>query len=108
MQANRDMSQHRANKDMHRKLDSVDWIRQLVRITPGDPAMTIARAHLVDPSVSRWYHCVTRCVRQAFLLGEGIQDRKSRTRGCGSVRSRIDGGWIRHAKGYSKDFRWAI
>jgi hypothetical protein len=38
--------------------------------------MTIARAHLMDPSVSRWYHCVTRCVRHAFLLGEGTGDRK--------------------------------
>ena len=33
--------------------------------------MTIARAHLVDPAVTRWYHCLTRCVRQAFLLAEG-------------------------------------
>jgi len=39
--------------------------------------MTIARAHLVDPAVSRWCHCVTRCVRRAFLLGEGMHDRKS-------------------------------
>ena len=38
--------------------------------------MTIARAHLVDPSVTRWYHCITRCVRRAFLLGEGRLDRK--------------------------------
>jgi len=35
--------------------------------------MTIARAHLVDPSVTRWYYCV----RRAFLLGEGMHDRKS-------------------------------
>ena len=32
--------------------------------------MTMARAHLVDVSVTRWYHCITRCVRRAFLLGE--------------------------------------
>jgi hypothetical protein len=38
--------------------------------------MTIARAHLVDPAVSSWYHCVTRCVRRAFLLGDEHQDRK--------------------------------
>src|SRR5262249_50696138 len=38
--------------------------------------MTMARARLVDPAVSRWYHCVTRCVRRAFLLGEGPNDRK--------------------------------
>ena len=38
--------------------------------------MTIARAKIVDPSVTRWYHCVTRCVRRAFLLGEGPYDRK--------------------------------
>jgi Transposase IS200 like len=38
--------------------------------------VTIARAHLIDPAVTRWYHCVTRCVRRAFLLGEGLNDRK--------------------------------
>jgi REP element-mobilizing transposase RayT len=38
--------------------------------------MTIARAQLVDTSIARWYHCVTRCVRRAFLLGEGDHNRK--------------------------------
>ena len=33
--------------------------------------MTMARSHLVDVSVTRWYHCITRCVRRAFLLSEG-------------------------------------
>jgi hypothetical protein len=38
--------------------------------------MTMARAQLVDVSLARWYRCVTRCVRRAFLLGEGDQNRK--------------------------------
>ncbi len=39
--------------------------------------MTTARAHLVDASVTRWYHCELRCVRRADLLGEGKFDRKA-------------------------------
>jgi hypothetical protein len=39
--------------------------------------MAIARARLVDPSVARWYHCITRCVRRASLLGEGDFDRRA-------------------------------
>jgi hypothetical protein len=38
--------------------------------------MAIARAQLVDVAITRWYHCVTRCVRRAFLLGEGEHNRK--------------------------------
>jgi hypothetical protein len=38
--------------------------------------MTMARAKLVDIEVTRWYHCITRCVRRAFLLAEGVLDRK--------------------------------
>jgi REP element-mobilizing transposase RayT len=38
--------------------------------------MTMARAHLVDVSVTRWYHCITRCVRRAFLLAEGLSNRR--------------------------------
>jgi hypothetical protein len=37
----------------------------------------IARAHLIDPVVTRWYHCITRCVRRAFLVGEGPNDRRA-------------------------------
>jgi hypothetical protein len=33
--------------------------------------MTISRSQLVDVSVSRWYHCISRVVRHAWLLGEG-------------------------------------
>jgi REP element-mobilizing transposase RayT len=38
--------------------------------------MTMARSQLVDVSVMRWYHCITRCVRRAFLLVEGPIDRR--------------------------------
>ena len=39
--------------------------------------MAIARSRLVDTSVTRWYHCITRCVRRALLLNEGTFDRKA-------------------------------
>ncbi|MGO9463676.1 MAG: hypothetical protein ACLQIB_25580 [Isosphaeraceae bacterium] len=38
--------------------------------------MARARAHLVNPSVTRWYHCITGCVQSAFHLGVGPGDRK--------------------------------
>ena len=55
--------------------------------------MTMARAHLVDPSVTRWYHCVTRCVRRALLTERSAlqpqgMDRKSAARTCGNLRRR--------------------
>jgi hypothetical protein len=38
--------------------------------------MAIARSKLVDVSVARWHHCVSRCVRTVFLLAEGDGNRK--------------------------------
>ena len=30
--------------------------------------VTISRSRLVDAAVSRWYHCISRCVRRAHLM----------------------------------------
>ena len=38
---------------MHSNHDSLRPNPFCVRINPGEPTMTIARAHLVDPTVSR-------------------------------------------------------
>jgi len=38
--------------------------------------MTVARSQLVDVSVTRYYHCISRCVRRARLCGEGFEHRK--------------------------------
>ena len=39
--------------------------------------MTTARFRLMDTNVTRWYHCISRCVRSAWLLqDDGINNRK--------------------------------
>ncbi len=76
---------------MHSSIDSAGWIRCFVRIIPGDPPMTIARAHLVNPSVTRWYHC--DALRATGLPARGRDarpqklDRTSARGGCWAVSS---------------------
>lgn len=41
------------------------------------PVMTMPRRELVDVTVTRYYHCISRCVRRAFLCGEGFEHRKA-------------------------------
>jgi len=38
--------------------------------------MTTARCELVDVKMTRFYHCISRCVRGASLCGEGFEHRK--------------------------------
>ena len=38
--------------------------------------MTTARGQLVDVTVTRYYHCISRCVRRAMLCGDGFEHRK--------------------------------
>src|SRR5215469_9903972 len=38
--------------------------------------MATPRTQIVDEAVTPWYHCVSRCVRRAFLCGEGFEHRK--------------------------------
>lgn len=39
--------------------------------------MTMPRRQLVDVAVTRYYHCISRCVRRAFLCGDGVTHRKA-------------------------------
>ena len=39
--------------------------------------MTIARRQLIDVSVTRRYHCMSRCVRGASLLRSESSDRRA-------------------------------
>src|SRR5688572_4767073 len=39
--------------------------------------MTIPRSKLIDPTRLTWVHCISRCVRQAWLCGKQVEHRKS-------------------------------
>ncbi len=38
--------------------------------------MTTARKRIVDPAITRWYHCISRCVRQLNLFNDDHPWRK--------------------------------
>ena len=38
--------------------------------------MRQARSNQFDPDAPPWLHCISRCVRRAFLCGEGLEHRK--------------------------------
>lgn len=39
--------------------------------------MTYARLHIVDPQAPGFFHCISRCVRRAFLCGEDVYSGRS-------------------------------
>jgi hypothetical protein len=38
--------------------------------------MTVARNQIVDVQTTRYYHCISKVVRGAFLMGDGYEHRK--------------------------------
>ena len=51
--------------------------------------MAIARSHYVDLSVTPYYHCISRCVRQAYLCGKDARSGANYEHRRGWVRDRL-------------------
>jgi len=48
------------------------WCILLFTCQAESTLMPAPRSTIVDEEVTRWYHCISRCVRRAFLCGRGL------------------------------------